>query len=85
MGSICKLRYECLDKSITEIHFFKEDGDEVWFCGTANPLEISWGDGDRYSTRYASSAKLNLLIENLDQRVIVEDIFNGGWVMSHLG
>ncbi len=48
------------------------------FCGTEDPLSIKWG-GDRYSTTAPSSASIRLMIQSLEDRQFLEDLFNGGY------
>jgi len=50
------------------------------YCGSGNPLVIRW-NGDRYSTTAPSSATINLVIQNDEDRAHLEPIFNGGYTV----
>ena len=77
-----RLIYEDINGGRTEIVFFQYPvvGTPTFvdFCGTADPLTISW-KGDRYGVTFASSATIRLLVETIEQRQLLESIFNGGW------
>lgn len=62
--------------------FIYGQGDDIVdMCGSEEPLLINWGNGDHNATTLPSSATLNLVIRNLDERAALEDVFNGGWVI----
>ena len=84
MAKFGRLIYDAGDGKETTILWFPMAGGTptfVDFCGTADPLTVSW-KGDRYGVTFASSATIRLLVETLAQRQFLETIFNGGYEVT---
>ena len=58
-----------------------EDPVDHEFCGTENPVSIKWA-GDRYKASAPSSATIRLMIQSVEDREALEDIFNGGYQVT---
>ena len=81
-----RLIYEDINGTNTEVRWWDPtdaDVEIIDFCGTGDPLNIKW-NGDRYGVTFASSATIRLLVQTLEQRVFLESVFNGGFIVEIL-
>ena len=85
MAKTGRLTYIRLDKVKTTCYLYDEsDGistDYLDICGAGDPLSIKW-NGNRYETTMQSLAQLKFIVDDLTQRVFLENIFNGGYILE---